>query len=656
MSTSKETNALDFFPHGVIVINQNKEVVGVNSAFLDLTGFEHDEIIKFNLHDLFPSITNHLLDEIDTLFSGKSNFFSLERSMQAKHNKNFWVEINARRPQNFLAAESNLILSFTDMTHLKEAERLLAKSDSKYRLVEMATSDVIWDMDYKTKTLRWNNSVREIFGYSEKVISNEYLWWINRIHIEDRDRIADEIKRALTEKRKHWIAEYRFRKADGSYVHLLDKAYMQYDTEMNLVRIVGAKKDVTELKRYEQELEKAKQEAQQAAQAKSEFLATISHEIRTPLSAILGFTDLLMQLNMDEIDQRQSLFTIQRNTQHLLKLINDVLDLSKIESGLFEFERVFFSPHQLLDRFYSKVKSKAELKKINLFFEVDPLVPRFLKSDPMRLEQILQNLVEDVIEFTQSGFVKIVVTFVQPGAKLETFLKFQIQDAGTAVDAPGFSNLLEESHKSEHSADCKFGGTGLGLYMSRKLARLLGGDIELILSPVRKGSTFELKLQAGREDEVQRFNANFKEPEQLKEIQTLERSQSFNFEDLKILVVEDSPDNRMWIRHILDQTHAKVSLASNGDEGMKQVLTDSPDIILMDLQMPVMGGYEATQKLRDLGYQKPIIALTGHDSQKDRESCMKAGFSEHLSKPIDRKSLMKMIDRYRSHSEQTNII
>ncbi len=407
------------------------------------------------------------------------------------------------------------------------------------------------------------------------------------------------------------------------------------------------------------ELKQAKRRAEAAALAKTRFLANMSHELRTPMTAILGYTDLLLE----EGDQSKApksriekLRTLKRNGSHLMRILNDILDLSKIEAGAIDVERVSASPFDILADIDGLMRNTAESKGIGLEIACDRPIPARIHTDPTRLRQVLMNLVGNALKFTDEGGVRLVTHLEPPseGAQ-DAVLRFTVSDTGCGIAPEAMERIFDAFSQADASTTRKFGGTGLGLTISKQLAQLLGGDIE-VESTEARGSTFVLSISTGPIEGIPLVTSRL-ESDATPTLTSIERTESTKaliqrVRDeglhLRILLVEDGEDNRRLISFTLEKAGFQVSQAEIGLEGVQlasaaREVGEPFDLILMDMQMPVLDGYGATRKLREEGHQTPIIALTAHAMAGDRERCLEAGCDAFATKPIERRKLIKVI-------------
>jgi signal transduction histidine kinase/CheY-like chemotaxis protein len=397
------------------------------------------------------------------------------------------------------------------------------------------------------------------------------------------------------------------------------------------------------VERRTRDLRLANDAAERASEAKSLFLANMSHEIRTPMSAILGYTELLLDPGVNDDDRRAHLLTIRRNGEHLLSIINDILDLSKIEAGRMTVEIIPTSPATVLEEVCSLMNVRAMAKGIVLERSVVGTLPRSVRTDPTRLRQVLLNVVGNAIKFTHKGRVHIRMSHeTEPSPRL----KFKVIDTGIGLRPEEMDELFKAFTQADSSTTRRFGGTGLGLSISKRISQMLGGDIEVV-SEHGKGSTFVISIAA----EPVACTTEFGEQFVVSRTQVVGPRRPVTLEETRILVVEDGPDNQRLISHHLGKAGAAVEIAETGAEGLARALDaqrEGFDLIVMDMQMPEMDGYEASRRLRAAGWTRPIIALTAHAMQGDRERCLAAGCSDFLTKPIDRQVLVETCGRWAS--------
>lgn len=401
------------------------------------------------------------------------------------------------------------------------------------------------------------------------------------------------------------------------------------------------KRQVTELESAKKAAEVAKENAEKANQLKSTFLANMSHEIRTPLGALMGFAELLKLSDKAE-DRAAYTDVIIRNGKALVQLIDEILDLSKVESGHLETEILSFSARDLLADIMNLLKPVAEKKNLQFQMRIDENLPERVGSDPLRFRQVMTNLIGNAIKFTQTGFVSVSVQYQEKSPTSKPILQIDVEDSGIGISQENRARLFQPFSQGDQSVSRRFGGTGLGLVLSKKLANLLGGDVELVKSEADLGSIFRVSFEDRFGDlKIKSVTTEAKASSG----RHLTRAES-PLKGGRILVVDDSPDNQYLAQMFLTKAGAEVEFANNGKEGVQRALEGDYNVVLMDIQMPICDGLQATKILRSKGYSGPIIALTANAMREERERCIVAGCDEYLSKPIDKVMLTNTVEKY----------
>ena len=381
----------------------------------------------------------------------------------------------------------------------------------------------------------------------------------------------------------------------------------------------------------------ARASAEIASQAKSQFLANMSHEIRTPMNAILGFTDLLGDKDLTEEEREEYRRRIRANGDQLLHLIDDILDLSKVEADRLEFEKVPFSVVDLVRDVHESLSVMIKGKNIKTRLVITDNVPRTIKSDPVRLRQILTNLLSNAAKFTLEGYIETRVSYLEGVENQSPSIAIDVEDSGLGIAEEFHADLFRPFSQADGSITRRFGGTGLGLALSKKFAEALGGDLSLVHSTPGQGSVFRVVLPI-----ESRIKSRAKAP--VAEERTVEPATAdAELSGTRILLAEDSPDNEALIRAYLKQTGAEIHVARDGVEALQKALESDFDLILMDIQMPRMDGLEATRRLRQKNFKRPILALSAHALAEEVQRSLAAGCQAHLTKPVTRKTLIKGI-------------
>ena len=421
-----------------------------------------------------------------------------------------------------------------------------------------------------------------------------------------------------------------------------------FDKNNKIIGTLGYVRDITELKTYEERLKKEKMSAEEANKLKSQFLANMSHEIRTPMNAIVGFTDILLTIKINN-EQKEYLQMIRNSSSYLLDIINDILDYSKIEAGKIVIEQTNFSLYNLIESIIKTLSLQALKKSLTLSYEIDKNIPDSIIGDPIRLRQILINLCGNAIKFTEDGSVKI-NCYLSEKDDEKIILKFAISDTGIGISKEKQSKLFNVFTQADISTTRKYGGTGLGLVISKSLVELMQGKI-WFESKDNQGTTFyfTISLKIGKK---MRELDNIEELEEVKEVKAINKSPAK--EKYIILLVEDNEVNQKLAFFLLTKLGYQVDIANNGIEALKKIEEKEYSIILMDMLMPEMDGIEASKKIREkeklTNKHIPIIALTANAFAEDKEKCIEAGMDDFISKPIKKEELHEKLKIYTTHN------
>lgn len=490
-----------------------------------------------------------------------------------------------------------------------------------------------WEADIVDGRLTWNDKLQEMFEFGPGQFEGEIKEVIKRIHPDDYTPLKEAMANALKFEERYGI-EFRIVTPKGDVRWIECHGEVHRDIDHKPIKLVGATLDITPKKMNNLALRKAKEAADQASEAKSRFLANMSHEIRTPIGVILGYTELLQMTKPAQSECEQYYRTISSSCRDLTRIIDDILDLSKVEAGRLELESRPFSLSKCLDDIHQTFKDVAKAKDLEFSINKGDVLPMQLCSDGARIKQVLINLIGNAIKFTDQGSVNVEVNVSRlESGRFQTSI--DVTDTGIGLTPEQVKVLFKPFSQADTSTSRKYGGTGLGLALSKRIAQALDGDVKIIQSTPQGGSIFRFV-----------FNAHAMDGDRLQLPELPERKASDNLEGIRVLLAEDVKQNQFLIKEILGQRGARVDVTSNGREALECAQKERYDIILMDIQMPELDGREATKLLRESGYQNPIIALTAHAMIEERKMNMQAGCDDYLTKPIDVTKLVGTIKHY----------
>ena len=646
----------------------------ISDACRMVLGYEPSEIVgKFHVYDFHPEAGREALRAgVLETHAKKVDVDNLQTKAVTRDGRVLDILVNGTAILDKAGELQGYRGSTRDVTKLLAAENRLRATAVDLKAETAKLSSMISGMeegvifaDHDNRIVEVNEFFCRFAGQDREAIVGKRL---EEIHPpETRQRIAEHID--------------RYRKDPGSRADVIERRMGPADVILRvqpiyrdgvydgvLLNVI----DVSELAKTRRELEAANAQlekavlqaselavkAEAASEAKSRFLANMSHEIRTPMTAILGYADMLQEALGDSA-HLSLIDPICRNGKHLLSLINDILDLSKIEAGRLETEKLYYDPDNVVSELSNLMSARAREKGIGFHVAYNGPIPQTILTDPTRLRQILVNLLANAVKFTARGEVRIVVRLVN-GDSAEPTMQFDVIDTGIGMSEAQVAEGFRPFKQADASTSRNYGGTGLGLAISDRLARMLGGKLA-VSSTLGEGSCFTLSIPTGPLEGIRLVDHNASVCEYKPSNQQENRAEPSEFLDCHVLLAEDGPDNQRLISLLLRKAGAEVTIVENGQEAfdfaMGDLNTDASqreephrpiDVILMDMQMPVMDGYEATRRLREAGYRRPVIALTANAMTDDRQKCIACGCDEYATKPINRQELVGMVARHSS--------
>lgn len=626
--------------NGAIITDAQGKVQWINEGFVKLTGYSLDEMkgktpgSVLQGPDTCPKAVERIRRNLEL-----HNGFHETLINYHKNGQPYWIEIEVQPIRDGQGQITNFMAIERDVSERINHEAQLKAQQNRLEFALQASRTGLWDWHVESGGTYFSDTWYTMLGYEPGELPMKVQSWIDLTEPDDLKGAMAALEDYFQGKTDRYTSEIRVKNKAGEWQWMLDVGEaVERDQQGNVTRMVGLHVDIDEQKRTQFELAQARDLAEQANQAKSAFVANMSHEIRTPMNAILGFADLLLDTGQAEADKRSHAQTITRHGKHLMSILNDILDLSKIESGKFTTEAVAFEPGELFEDIIRLMRPKAENHGIALSYDASEL-PKHITSDPTRIRQVILNLVGNAIKFTEDGEVRLKASLSQ-GNDGKATLTCNVIDTGIGITDEQKKLLFKPFSQADESTTRRFGGTGLGLSISSSLCKMLGGTIDCESKP-GQGSTFTATF-------VVQVDESEKKPTPSQNCDTCDTAV---LAGKRILIVEDGIDNQRLLQHYFRKADARIELAENGEVGREKAIhawqADDPfDMVLMDMQMPVLDGYEATAQLREAGYTRPIIALTAHASAHDRDKCLAAGCTDYLSKPADRQKLLQLVAMY----------
>ncbi len=600
-----------------VVLTPEGKISFANKAACRMYGYRLEELLVMSIWEL-EAVEN---EEEFRRHAGRlmvSGYDRFETRHYRKDGQVIYVEVSV----SFLSETSEILAFYRDITERKHMEEALLRSEERFRSIMELSPDII-SIITGDGVLTYNSpAALTIHGYSTEEMSERNTFGL--IHPDDRSDVKNIFHMILEDPSRPRSVQYRYRNKDGTYTWMEAMGANHLDNP-SINGIITISRNITVRKQSEETLRQAREAAEAANQAKSQFLANMSHEIRTPMNAIIGLGHLALQTELTD-RQRDYLDNITLSAEGLLRLLNDLLDFSKIEAEKLEIEKSTYSLLSIMEKSLGLAGVGASAKGLQLRLGYDPDIPEYLVGDPLRLEQVLLNLLGNAVKFTSSGTVGLTVTPVMEEGR-EITLEFSVKDSGIGMTAEQVDGIFKPFTQADSSMTRRFGGTGLGLNISKRLVELMGGEIRVESTP-GKGSCFSFTVH------LERGSA----PAVVAQCELQRDTLMAVLTGRRILVVDDQSLNRQILQELLEQVGVSVVVAEHGRQALDVIAQAEGkfDAVFMDLQMPEMDGYEATRLLRKewSAVALPIITITAHAGREERERCLLAGMNDHLTKPV----------------------
>ncbi len=632
-SEQRLSQIINFLPDPTMVIDNDGTVVTWNQAMENLSGAKTDDMVgKGNYEYALPfygerrPLLIDLAKDWDEEYEKK--YLSVEKVGEKLIGESYHSNLGGK--ETYLHATAGLIYdtagevagaieSVRDITEKKKADDIIRENEERLSNILKTTSEGFWLIDTEDITLDINEAMCEILQRPrEEVVGSSISQYLDEENVKTVHR--QEVKRGEDEK---GLYEVSINRADGSIVPCLVNAAPLFDADGNKIGSFGMFTDITERKQMEDELIDAKHTAIEANKAKGDFLANMSHEIRTPMNAVIGMTHLALKTELTS-KQQDYLHKIQSSANSLLGIINDILDFSKIEAGKMDMESVNFTLDDVLDNLGNLISVKAQEKEdLEVLFATDQNVPHFLVGDPLRLGQVLINLANNAVKFTDTGEI-VVSTKLLHQTEEKVTLQFSVSDTGIGLTEEQAGKLFQSFTQADTSTTRKYGGTGLGLTISKRLVEMMGGEIWVESEPGQGSSfIFTASFGPGQEDMKKRFTP------------------TRDLRGMKVLVVDDNPTSREILRDMLESFSFEVALAASGQEGIAEIEKadkNQPfEMVIMDWKMPGMDGIEASRRIKEnsrLSHVPNIVMVTAYGREEVLQKSQKIGLDGFLLKPV----------------------
>lgn len=641
ISEKNSITNFDFFvnesPDLVCIADSNAYYKVVNTAFTKVLGYSKEELLSRPFVDfVHPEDLEKTFAEVQFLTNNNPTT-DFENRYITKMGNLVHLQWKAN-----LNSSNNLIYAIArDITETRRTQEKLLASEKSLNEAQRIAKIGSWDFNLFTQELNWSDELYEIFEIQNKPNNpNLYAEYLSRFTPEDAEQLNINVRNTISNNVPYEM-EHQIVLDDQKTKWVFCTGVPIVDDKNKVIALRGVVQDITQKKQIDETI-KAKEKAEAANKAKSDFLANMSHEIRTPLNGIVGFTDLLLKMNFDK-DQLEYLNMVNESANTLMDIINNILDFSKIESGKLELDFEEINLHELSHQIINLFKYEANYKKIDLIINIDANVPQYIIGDSIRLKQILLNLLSNAMKFTFSGHIRLNVNQVEEKDGFSK-IKFSVKDTGIGIKIKNQKKIFQSFVQADSTTTRKYGGTGLGLAISNQLLGLKKSKLKLD-STFGKGSEFFFTI------EFEKAHKKVKELSFIPEICVKSKENSYKkHPNLKILIAEDNKINMLLAKTLIKKLFAECTIieATNGYEAVQKVQTTIPDIVLMDIQMPILNGYNASLEIRKSNEfdHIPIIALTAGVLSGEKERCIEHGMSDYIAKPITQSELEETVFKW----------
>ena len=620
---------------------ENWPIRYISSNSLDILGYTEEEmkdssfvyakiIHPDDLERIFKEVTYNMQNGID--------MFEQSYRLKLNNGEYKWFYDFTK----FVRDKDNAIVSIIgyifDQSVLKEVEKELASEKERLLNIIEGTNVGTWEWNIETGETVFNEKWAQIIGYSTKELEPVSIdTWIKLAHPDDLEKSKKLLKKHFRGESDYYSCESRIKHKEGHWIWILDRGKVSsWSKDGKPLIMYGTHQDITKVKESQKELIEATRKAKIANRVKSEFLANMSHEIRTPMNAIIGLSELIFDTKLNK-EQKEIAAKINGSSKMLLGIINDILDYSKIEAGRLELESKAFNLMNIIIQLDAIFRQNADKKNLQLDLNISDDVPSIIEGDELRLNQVLTNLLSNALKFTHKGKIILTLELKEKVDAKRAVLGFSVKDTGIGMNKEQLEKLFTPFTQADSSITRKYGGTGLGLSISKRIVEAMGSELK-VQSEKDEGATFSFDIEVKA---LSWDNSIF-------QVKDTKKEKLQNFKDITVLLVEDNEINQEVASRMLKRAGVNVEIAQNGKNAVDRYLENDNkyDMIFMDLQMPVMSGYEAAKIIREHDKDIPIIAISAAAMSEDKQKVIEAGMNYHISKPIDMQQLYETIDMY----------
>lgn len=595
-----------------------------NRAALEMEKKSKDQVVGKSLKDLRSNIDEYGLIEIfhHVWKTGEAAFYPAKIYVDENFS-NFYENHVFRLPN------MEIVAIYDDVTEKEQALRTIKESEKRFELAMQASRDGLYDWNLVTNEIYYSPGWKKMLGYEYHELPNDFSVWETLTKAEDVKKSWDLLEKVKNKELDRFETEFKMKHKDGHWIDIFSRAEAIFDKKGKAIRMIGTHVDISERKKAEDQLKYALKKAQESDSLKSAFLANMSHEIRTPMNGILGFSSLLKQANLNTTKQREYIEIIEKSGRRMLSTINDLIDISRIESGQVNIEKTQINFNQQLDYLFHFFKPEADEKALSFAYK-----PRckdneaFITTDEEKFIAIMSNFIKNAIKYTPEGNIEFGYHI------LDNIVEFYVKDSGIGITEDKHKAIFERFVQADLSITKPYEGSGLGLAICKAYAEMIDGNIR-VESQINEGATFYLALP---------FKTNKAKPIETKKELTPKRQAGFDLKDLNILVVEDDEASSLYMKIILKNQCNQLHFAGTGRAAIDYTKKHPEiDLILMDIRMPDIDGLTATRDIRKFNKDILIVAQTAYAMESDRQKAIDAGCNDYIQKPVQEEKLFELI-------------